>query len=363
MDNNHLATTVSVDNDGLKDAISAANFSIGAIRLPYRCILQLATAEELMLFKILSCCVNPLISVLGFIANMVSIAILRRSGMSKPSNILLLGLVLADSMNQLLTVNYGDILAQLGPNKRYPQLCGWQYGAGLNFFLMIFRNVFFFLGNLGQYVCTVFPVLITIERLLAVFMPITFTKIVTPKTAVICVVLAFFFWFPWILFYMIYNDVYFIEFPEGDNSMYFAISARLLPIMDTFVLLNYYVFDSLESWVPIIFVTGGCVLVWIKVKVSLSKRRKLMPSQKQSIRWSPRTTRTLLITCFVFSVTHIIYSFINYNITAASGSQYRIYVEAMNLLYLINSSSNFFIYIASNRKLLKIFLDILHRRK
>ncbi|KAH9502213.1 hypothetical protein Btru_070404 [Bulinus truncatus] len=342
--------------------------NLSSVRVPYRCLLQYANPEELLVYRMLSCYVNPVISILGFSANMMSIAILRRSGLRKPSNILLFGLVLADSLNQVTTMNYAQILLQSGPNKRNPALCGWQYGRTLNFFLVISRLVFYFCGNLGQYVCTVLPVLITIERILAVFVPLTFRKIVTPKTAAFSVLFAFLFWSPWLFFYMSYNEIYYLRISDDgdDYAVYITISDRLLEIMDTFQLLNYYVFDSLESWVPIIFVTVGCVLISIKVHVSLKARRKLAassaPTSLTAIRWSPRTTRTLLTTCCVFAVTHVVYSFINYQVTSAGMVQYWILVEWMNLLYLLNSSSNFFVYITSNKKLLQIILDIVSGR-
>ncbi|KAK0045786.1 G-protein coupled receptor [Biomphalaria pfeifferi] len=64
------------------------------------CQYENVTPLKLLTLQTMNCYVNPIVSILGFIANMMSIEILKRSGLSKPSNILLLGLVVSDSMSQ-----------------------------------------------------------------------------------------------------------------------------------------------------------------------------------------------------------------------------------------------------------------------
>ncbi|KAK0067696.1 G-protein coupled receptor [Biomphalaria pfeifferi] len=57
--------------------------------------------------------------------------------------------------------------------------------------------------------------------------------------------------------------------------------------------INYFLLYSM-------IVTFGNIVLGIKVSAALKKRRSLTSSQKMS--WSPRTTRTLMLTCFFFVI-------------------------------------------------------------
>ncbi|KAK0040131.1 G-protein coupled receptor [Biomphalaria pfeifferi] len=118
-------------------------------------------AELLVIFS-LQCFINPGLSIIGFITNMLSLAILHRSGIHKLSNILLFGLVIADSL--WTTMYFAMILNFFGPNKYFKMLCGFQYEETLNLFLAYSEEVLFFLGYWGRYVNTLIPIFITLER-------------------------------------------------------------------------------------------------------------------------------------------------------------------------------------------------------
>ncbi|KAK0055710.1 G-protein coupled receptor, partial [Biomphalaria pfeifferi] len=81
------------------------------------CGRRTSSPHEFFLFRIMFCYVNPGLSIFGFITNMMSLEILRRSGLQKHSNILLIGLVVADSMSLALTLNFGMIILEYGPRQ------------------------------------------------------------------------------------------------------------------------------------------------------------------------------------------------------------------------------------------------------
>ncbi|KAH9523823.1 hypothetical protein Btru_047126 [Bulinus truncatus] len=309
---------------------------------------------QLVIFQVMKCYVNPVISIIGFSANMFGVAILRRSGLGKPSNILLLGLVVADSMCQLTTMNFAEILELLGPNMAYPKLCGWQYGPGLNYFLLACDVVIIFLGSWGQSVHAALPVLITVERFLAVYTPLTFKQIVTRRATSVIVALTFLAWLPWVGVYMSMARVT----VQLSKVMFFDWSSFSIDDATPFTIFYYYVSDILSNWFPTAFVVVGCVVIWARVKITMSQRKKLT-SGSCEVKWSNRTTRTLLTTCCIFSVTHVIFSLANYFTGSVSEMESLIMMEFMNLVYLINASSNFFVYITSNSKLLLIFKQII----
>ncbi|KAK6961575.1 G-protein coupled receptor [Biomphalaria glabrata] len=322
------------------------------------CQYENVTQLKLLTLQTMNCYVNPIVSILGFIANMMSIEILRRSGLSKPSNILLLGLVVSDSMSQMTTMNFAIILETFGPNWEYPELCGWQYGDGLNYFLFVFNIIFKFLGFWGQYVNTAMPVLIVVERFFAVFKPLTFRKLITRRKAITSVVFTYFMWLPWAITWMSMYRLHILL------SKIMVMSNDVADINDVtaFNIFYFYICDIMTSWFPMTFVLFGCILTWVKVKMTLSQRKKLT-SANQRVQWSNKTTRTLLTTCVIFTTTRIICSLMNYLIRGDEVLIAYIKIEFVNLVFLINSSSNFFVYVFSNRKLFIIFKQIIHLDK
>ncbi|KAH9500509.1 hypothetical protein Btru_072105 [Bulinus truncatus] len=316
------------------------------------------TTPQLILYKVVFCFVNPVLAVTGFGANMLSIAILRHSGLNRPSNILLLALVVADSMSQMLIMNYGLIIELFGPDMEFPVQCGWQYDIEINYFLLVSHIMFFFFGTWGQYVSSSIPVIITLERFLAVYMPITFKSVVTVKTSILCATFVFIFWLPWVVFYL----GLFQASTQSSKIMLFSRTASLLSDETIFTLFYYYICDNLSSWFPESLVIVGCVIIGIKVKITLSQRRQLTSSMRP-VKWSSKTTKTLLATCAVFSMTRSTGSICNYLISENDPLTYYIKKTFIDLLFLINSSSNLFVYVISDNKLLVIFKCILHLNK
>ncbi|XP_055869545.1 thyrotropin-releasing hormone receptor-like [Biomphalaria glabrata] len=328
------------------------------------CLYSVGSANEKLALQIMTCYANPALAIVGFGANMLCIEILRRSGLRKPSNIFLLSLVVADSMSQLQSMNFGEVLMFWGPDQKHSELCGWQYGETVDFFLFVSTVVIYVLGGLGGCVNTFVPVLITAERMIAVFFPITFKKIVTTKTAVIAAFIAYAVWIPWVLTFSTLYQFYRIPIYNKDYYSFVALGMKYFKNRPLYDLLNHYVFQVFSSWVPVAIVSVGCTFIGVKVFYTL-RLRKRMTSKNISIHWSPRTTRTLLLTCLVFTVTNLSISFLNFYIL--SGFKQNIWFligsEITYFITLIGSSSNFFVYITSNRKLMKIFLDIVHFRK
>ncbi|KAK0057099.1 G-protein coupled receptor [Biomphalaria pfeifferi] len=318
------------------------------------------TSVETVSFRIMKSYINPVMSIFGFIANILSLAILVRSGLRKPSNVLLFSLSLADSMCILMTANVAEILSYFDPAKPDPSCRCWQYNYIVSLMLYVAKTVIYFICNWGCYVNTFLPVLITAERLAAVFWPIKFRRIVTITSTTASVILTFACWLPWCTFYQSLFTFDYVNISSTFSGVW-TNTRYYEDVSETVFLLNAYVFEILSSWVPISFVLVGCVAIWIKIKITLRKRRKML-SCNGNVQWSMRTTRTLLATCFVFVACHSLYSLFIYIfepdlILNKSGL---LCYEVMNFLYLINNSSSFFIYILCNNKLCLIFLQIMH---
>ncbi|KAI8785847.1 G-protein coupled receptor [Biomphalaria glabrata] len=315
-------------------------------------------------FHVFFCYINPIVAIAGLIFNTISLEILRCSGLNKPSTILLFSLVLTDSLHLLITLNFSKFVLFFGPNGEagYDR-CYYIYGLELNYFLAFSSNLFEFLGSWGRNVGSWIPLFITIERILAIFKPITFKSFVTPKRSIIVVISLFLFWLP----YSIVIACYYKILPETFNGVSYVslyYNDFLLENMDLIGDVQHWVADPLLSWFPLTFVTLGCTALIIKIRLALSKRRTLTSTQK-SVTWSPRTTRTLLLTCLIFATTHSAASFLLYFYYQPGQLAIDLY-NRNNLIFFflnVNASSNLIVYISSNRKLFRIMLNIFHIRK
>ncbi|KAK6958843.1 G-protein coupled receptor [Biomphalaria glabrata] len=342
----NTVTTISNMNNG-----TASN----RVEYYYICGVPSRMLEQINIYFVLMCFVKPAMSILGITANIISLQILRLSGLHKPSNILLFSLVIADTLCLGRSINYGAILFWFGPDD---VMCGFRYSEGINYFLlysMIGMQYFHLWGEMSN---TMFPVLITFERLVAVFKPLTFSRIINRRRTIVLVVCAYLIWLPWTLFLPSLYEVGFSPMSQNVTYMRPALSKWFF---SNILILNLYdtnVNQTFSNTLPLIFVTFGNIVLGIKVSVALKKRRSLTSSQKMS--WSPRTTRTLMLTCFIFVIstaTGTIMTQMDNNLIEDVASYY-VRREVRILLLQINSSSSLFIYIASNRRFFDIFCSM-----
>ncbi|KAI8785851.1 G-protein coupled receptor [Biomphalaria glabrata] len=328
------------------------------------CFYKADSYVQYMSLFLLMCFINPTLSLLGFIANMMSLTILHRSGLQKTSNILLFSLVIADTLTLFKTMDYAVILIYFGPDKPFPAYCGFQYVESLDYFLAISAQLCTFFSYWGRYTSSSVVVAITIERLIAVYAPMNFRTIVTAHRITITLVFLFLFWLPWHLFFIsITGEILIkIKLPQNRFLMLFALNVES-QLNKIIALVEMNVIDSLASWFPLSIVVVGCVSIAIKMKISMIRRRNLTWS-KRKVSWSRRTTMTLMLSCVIFVLTH----------SAASAVQWLFFTveqhvllllrsEVISLLYTINASSNLLVYIACNRTLFDIFCSLIGRTK
>ncbi|KAI8795935.1 G-protein coupled receptor [Biomphalaria glabrata] len=313
-------------------------------------------AEQYIFIFLMNCIIRPAVCCTGLVSNVISLAILKRSGLHKPSNILLLGLVVADSLYLLSGLNYAAIINMFGPDKLNPYICVYQYDYALDYFLLISDLVITFIGSWGFFASTVIPILITLERLLALFRPMTFKSSITTKRTTIAVTCSFLIWLPWMLSWNSFYVILSVKITQTVTFMNLWIpDSKLTYILS---ILRLYVINNVVSFLTIAFITLGCCIIWIKMILVLRLKRKLASSRNKQY-WSPRTTRTLVLTCVVFAVTHGASSVGGIMSTRFSGMPFYFLNEARHLIYPLNASSSLFVYILSNKKLYKNLRAIL----
>ncbi|KAH9496826.1 hypothetical protein Btru_010388 [Bulinus truncatus] len=313
--------------------------------------------NHVMLLKAHMCFIMPPLAVIGIFLNIICAKVLRRDGLDKPSNVFLFALVLADIINILRFMNYGDLVYRFGPGN-----CHYTYELNVNVFLFSSDRFFTFLDGMGRSVNATVPMVITVERFLAVYFPMTFKLVVTKKSAIIVCLCIYVFWLPWALMVASFQQLSTDNFND-ELGVIVAFGGNSDEIIFYF---QQAVLGMFLAWIPNIFVCIGCVFVAVKVKVSLRNRSKISARNKQ-IKWSPRTTRTLLSTCIVFVITHTISASIYHSLLGIMQmSQVTVMtmytVNMAEFFNFLNCVSNFFIYIASNRNLFLHVKQIFQRK-
>ncbi|KAI8785575.1 G-protein coupled receptor [Biomphalaria glabrata] len=307
------------------------------------------TAEDERTFFLMKCYINPSVSAVSLLLNLLSVMVFVKSGLRKPTNIFLFALSLADTMSQAMSLNFAQILRYFGPEKPFPQIKAWQYPYTTSYVLFVCEMLWNFVGEWGMYVQSSIPVLISAERILAVFWPLKFRQWVTCKFASVVVTLAYVFWLPWIITFENNYTFWFFEI----QHYYFASRVESQFSIDNLSLILFFsikFFQNLSSWVPVALVMALCVAIAVKVKLTLNKRQ-LLTTSGDSKRWSTKTTRALVSVCIFFALTHGVYCIIvnvyAYDLENATFKS-NLVGEYLRLILCANKVCNFFVYVWFN---------------
>ncbi|KAI8761125.1 G-protein coupled receptor [Biomphalaria glabrata] len=298
--------------------------------------------------------VSPSFALFALCLNVLFTAILKFEGAKKTSNILLLAIVTAGSFQLFLSINVADIiLYKIYREHRQENEFGCiQYShAGLQ----IFKHAFIFIGTWGQFVFSSLTMLITAERLLAVFFPMRLKTLVTSKTVSCCVLGIFVLWLPWVTFKTLcfyFFDIHLFSAQE---------------ILKRDFLLKLYLFERelgafiLSKGLPIFISIVGNIAIAVRIKLVLARRNR-MTSDNRRATWSTRTTKTLVLTCSVLSFSEVLYfsfSYISLRWMSDMQAGLTLQSEFINLGYILSTCCTLFIVVFTDRKLFKQFVFIM----
>ncbi|KAI8767663.1 G-protein coupled receptor [Biomphalaria glabrata] len=310
--------------------------------------------------KIVQLYVEPVVGLLGMIANMLTFAMLVKSGLRKPSNIIIFGLTVADCLLLITPINIIALTGRFLHSKETANYFGWECSENLARLLSTFNRVLTTLHYWGGFAGTGLPVVITLERFIAVFFPMKFASIVTTKRAIVAVVTVWLFWGPWACLSAFVRDFWFTVLPNGQAIGYEKTSEFYIHNFYLLYNLNRYVFNFLSSIVPVSLVTIGCVLIGVKVKHSYLQRQ-LIFSAKTKKKPSLKTTRTLMTIALIFATVHGTY----FTVTCAMVDQFindttfsLVLDEIKMTLVYVCGSCNFFVYVLLNSNFRNILVNM-----
>ncbi|BFZ03095.1 hypothetical protein BsWGS_06133 [Bradybaena similaris] len=308
----------------------------------------------------------PTICSLGIIGNVLSIVIIVKSGLRRPSNIILFGLAISDT---LTLTHVFDVSEYFYFQDSYCihecSLLFFSYGPA--FAILIFRAVLFFLSALGGRLSTWITVLITVERLIAVFNPLKLSRVMTRRRAWLALGLAVLFWLPWSIFQIFWFQFHF-EYDERFESYtaWDSNSDYLNNVNFDVGWFNNVVISQATHTIPLIIVAVGSLAISIRLQTIATKRQKIISSTSVQ-RSSSRTTKALLMVCVVYSITRFCFVIRNlpwFNSDGPTWSRVAMFYDIIRYLFVdVNSSCNFFIYVVFNPKFRHIFESLFTRHQ
>lgn len=300
----------------------------------------------------------PCVSLPGILGNVSSLIVLYRHGFKKTSNILLAALTLADACYLIGVNNVASYVHD------YSSTHGFAFSVNVCYFLYGLYRVYFLLELWGNWCSLTLPVLITMERLVAVFFPFKFPLIVTPNRTWRAVIVVFILWVPINVYYFFLEDLVFVE----KNGQQIAVISPTILLSDDYYKEIYLSVSKaaiiLTEPMSVLLVICGCLMVGVKVRSASVKRRKLTSSvltvtQQMALAPASRTTWTLMIVCLVYTITIGSAFIIQIRVTRERDTNVdKVLETVVRLVKCLHSSCNFFIYIYMNRNFRETYRHI-----
>ncbi|KAK6962901.1 hypothetical protein BgiMline_033020 [Biomphalaria glabrata] len=288
----------------------------------------------------------------GLLSSIFSFLIFYHSDLRSPSNILILTLTVGECM---YTLRGNDMVILVKMITKDNWLLN--SGAILDMAIMVVTV----LENVGMYAAATIIVLITVDRCIAVLLPLRYSSIVTTRRAWICSLSALLMWAPWQLFLRITTAYCLIEkFKQAG----FCSTDFMMELQTTAIIVS----ESFMACLPVLIVLIGCTIIGTRITLSQRRRVKLIANSVDR-KSNLRTTKLLLSISLAFAIVYG-YSFvimmlgfdelsIDYWMYTALDSSRYIFID-------INSACNFLVYVLGNAKFKRTFLNMftpLRRRR
>lgn len=310
--------------------------------------------------------VNPIIGIVGLVTNAISGIVIIRSGLRKPSNIFLLALAVSDWICMLRNVNIAWLLTYQR-DKLPPWFIGWEMPFWSSFVCYVVDKTIVRLSNYAAGMSSAVTVLITLERLLATFVPLHFSSILTPCRSWVVVALTAACLLPPYMLKVFLSEFRYVHYTLFNASMgTFANSAFYNSSQTAINIFNSYFVIHFEFTIPLVIVIVGSVLISVKIVIFRKQRQAMIQGVSVVTRRPTRTTTTLLMVCLLFSSTRIAYLFVYLPIFDDTKNLTRnvsyIFVDVRWSLVQVNSACNIVVYVLFNPKFKRILLSLFLRK-
>ena len=313
----------------------------------------LITRETRMIFNdVMSCGIQPIVTLIGLAGNILSITVLGYQGAKEVTNIILIGLAMADLLYLMMwygpiaecTVRRFDVVAAINVEVEYKAMP-----------IMIAS----ILGTVSRlYTC-----LIAVERYIAVLYPLKAPALLTRKR--IFTACAVLFVLPFALSFHMYLlfDVAERFSPEYNATVKFIKFGHFtVENLDFMVLYNDLILAVPFSYIPVALVLYCTCSILLTLRRSQQSRLQMTAGREDSKTSAEQrqVTKTLIGICIVFvvcslpaivlKVARLLFTDDGFSDVGRYRNMSYVAVTVSLLFSLINSSVNFIFYVAYSKK-------------
>ncbi|CAG5118254.1 unnamed protein product [Candidula unifasciata] len=314
---------------------------------------NITTSANHYIFYILeiltNCIVINLICVFGIVGNSINILVLCKHGFQETTNIILVALAASDLLFCIILpmTRLKCIVSQFDPG----------FAVTLNTFVTVYLLM-------PKYVCYAtslcYVTVIAVERLVAVFFPFKVSRIFNralvktivvsvPNVAIVALIPTFLaLTFSWIFY--------------ADLDQTLAVVRYTKFYLDHKDFLDYYAWVGLNYFFcvsSIVITSVCCIAIGIKLHQAAVKRETMT---LRSSGYDVRVVRMLVTICVVFLVVTIpnvgLFSYFVPNFIFTS-TLHKLIDNFCAILYAINSSANFLVYVTMSKKFARTYKSLL----
>ncbi|KAK6982322.1 neuropeptides capa receptor [Biomphalaria glabrata] len=305
--------------------------------------------ETWLVMKVLMFGVTPFVCMFGIIGNVLSMVVLVKHGLNKCSNIILVALAFSDVTYLISFNSVPKTLYEAVWNREYVGYS--KTSCDVLFVLFSFFTLLdYAFGLMGM----TLPILITAERLVVIFLPLKFNRVITPIRTWLAVGGVAVYWLS-IIFYSSFWQRLEFGFDHITNKSIALIKRSAFYYDNPYSVLiieNLFTYSAMVA--PPIFTVAGSLVISVRIQMISSKRKSLT----STIRSTNQTTKTLLAVNAVYCFTAVVMSlplyipeYSSYSLTDEKPSNIgRISYQLQNIAVCLNSSSNFVVYVVFNSK-------------
>ncbi|XP_059166818.1 FMRFamide receptor-like [Physella acuta] len=287
----------------------------------------------------------PIVSFFGIVGNVLTIVILKYNGLNESTNIILTGLAVGDlffSVTQFFPVIprcMNSALAESMFNYYAVYIYGWnQYAVCISIHMVT---------------------LIALERMIAVCFPFRVSTLLTPYR-IKCIVIAIY--FSDAILYIprdFMREIKWTFFSSSNSTIAIQVSTDFLK-SNGFTIYNDGIISTIAIFIPTTTIIVCSIMITTKLTLSYRNIKKLSSSDARSKRVKDvRSVKITLIICLfviicVLAPTNIFNKILN-DRNLFSGYCVFVLISVVFLIYQINASVNFIIYVAMSPKFVKTF--------
>ncbi|CAG5121631.1 unnamed protein product [Candidula unifasciata] len=301
---------------------------------------------------IINCFLVNIAVIIGSFGNIITIFILSRSKVKDTSSILLISMAVWDLLFLVnlfvckldcIIFRYDPVLAQM----YYPYIFGYVRRP----------------GRMAAFISFTHVVVISFERLLAVFYPFQVSHWITEATILTILTCVYFFWIVSFLPYTVANyeiewaltNNYTLMLPALRETQWFVQNKPIFTVISEII---NGVIGSLSA-----VVAANCCAITYQLHYALRHRSSITSKSSAGNRREVKISRMLLVVCVVFSFCNLpgfsiyIYFFADPDMKPPN----QLFVLLNNveeLMLAVNAAANFFVYILLSEKFYKSVVSL-----